>query len=180
MNQTSAFQKYVADNKIMIEYMKDHRQSWYDLATRRGLRIPHKDDIVLISGFVKTAAWILGYVSDRDAQMAEFKIKGFPGNDPEMLMTCDNKTGIVRSGPSSNSARQAYIPNRVNSVPDQCMFLSFYKAKSRFLRPSKIVANAGPHSPQAGEDEEAAGDQAQYSEEDEVDHIPALGSVSQI
>ena len=76
ITHTAAFRGYIDQNKIIPEYMKEHRQSWYDLATQRGFRIPHIDDLVLISGFVKTTGWVQGYLSGRDAQNAEFRIKG--------------------------------------------------------------------------------------------------------
>lgn len=166
----------------MADYMLTNRQSWYDYATKTlQMKHLHKDDIVFISGHVKTATWILGLVGPGQAPGGtRFTIGGVRGDNPQELMVgVVGGQAMVRSGPDSKDIRLANL-KKINEVSDQCIFLSYYKAKTRWIGRSKIEANAGPDElpPDNDESDNVGGSPQAMEETITIEHTPATHSVS--
>ncbi|KAK7686494.1 hypothetical protein QCA50_010092 [Cerrena zonata] len=182
INQTQAFQKQIAHNRVMEDYMRKNRDSWFDFAFKIGWNIQHKDDIVFISGFVKTRTWLLGLVEE-GSNAIDFTIRGQPSDNPQDLMVAINshRKSIVRSGPAFEYLRIMHEPGELNKLSDQCIFLNYYKAKTRWILGTKIEGNAGPDQSPSGNDRfnDDTGVHAQqdFEEEVTVEHLPPRDSL---
>ena len=128
-----------------------HHDSWFDFARVLGHDV-NADDIVLVSGWVKTSQWALAACTNYgrahevtlDATVPSIASAKF-----EINLCEDVKMSVdQRSGP----------PGRIEPVDDgptthdQCLFVKYYKMKKNKFRMKKIVAGAGPQEYPPGRD----------------------------
>ena len=143
------------------EYILDHHPSWYAFATRLGHSL-RADDIVLVSGWVKTSKWALfAYADETRSHTLSLSISsgGMASAHTNLSMSqnvaipkatkCGPKTSaferLRRSSSSSTRSSPASTPAR-----NQCIFLRYYKCRRRGLG----VVTVGQNAP------------AQFAEED--------------
>lgn len=133
---------YVLKNDAFLEYITRHHHSWYELARSRKLSV-NPEDIVLVSGWLKTSEWAMAaLVNEGSSHALSFSADG--------CSVAQARFGVERSSDVEMSAFQRSGPGDVtNKIRDQCLFIRYYKAKYRagplkFLG-MKIVAHAGPH-----------------------------------
>lgn len=147
VSQTTAGRKHIMANDAMPEYMLRNRDNWHRLA--QGMRhAVHKDEIVMISGWVKTRSWVLGLGQKRGTTMIVNGVAADNANEGLRVDSTD-PSSVTRRGPAQFRLQSGQI----NPLRDQCIFLNYYKAKSRIFAPPKLEANAGPHNlPDSNED----------------------------
>ena len=159
----------IISRKKIIDYMRAYFESWVEFANSEhvAIGIP-KEDILLVSGTIKTERWMVGVFQGDDVRAKKTHISGKVGPfaGMELKINAEDRTLPTthsRRGPDAESAaRQVYpmvasggVPERSSEqfqdtsskVPDQCIFIHYWKMRSRrFLLPSgPIKAGAGPH-----------------------------------
>ena len=133
----------VRKNKAFEKYMESHQDSWYQFA----LSLDHdidRDDLVLVSGWVKTSQWALAACTNygRAHEVTlDASVAGVASAKFEIKLCQDVEMSVdQRSGPSRRTKL-----DRQSLPRDQCLFLRYYKAKRRLpFGPKKIVAGSGP------------------------------------
>ncbi len=151
----------------IVNYMRDHFDSWLEFANSRwgiGLR---PEDIVFVSETVKTTEWAVVAFKDDDfrdqegsvsAQFGSFGRGGFSLRMSKQLLP----TSHYRAGPhpplaavtdpnhlhSSEHTPTATSATVSPSDPSQCLFIHYYKMKRRLVKfwgLEPMQASAGPH-----------------------------------
>lgn len=129
-------QQKVLNNHSFRNYIRDNHSSWCTFAAGKG-HVLEDSSIILVSGWVKTSEWALATVNNYGSShsisfsatagaYASSKFQFSTSNDVQMSVT-------QRCGPrrrqkatkTSDSADSEILPC------DQCLFLRYYKLKSR-------------------------------------------------
>lgn len=119
--RSAAFQKYIYN----------HHESWHKLATDRGFDL-RVEDIVLVSGWIKTSGWELATHANRDSSH-EFSLSlGASG------IASANANASFQSHTRVKLLKRAG-PNPATSNKDQCLFLQYYKCSNKGLGATTIV-----------------------------------------
>ncbi|RPD72326.1 hypothetical protein L226DRAFT_546923 [Lentinus tigrinus ALCF2SS1-7] len=141
-------------------YMRAHLTNWCDFANGGHLGIGLQEkDLIFVSGFVKTSVWATAAFQN-NCSSGELLVTGgcfVPSASGEFRVSMSKGTiGSVFSntGPRGRlSTLQAGSEAPTDS--DQCIFLQYYKVKSRKLRlPAVMRAAAGPHEMEYGPDDD--------------------------
>ena len=134
-----------------MKYMMMHLATWYEFANERlGIGLDEKD-IIFVSGFVKTTMWAAAAFSNNNDK-SELLISGgcfVPSASGEFRVSISrgvNASVASRVGPQGRVSTWNDDANRYFKF-DQCIFLNYYKMKSRGMlrRPGVMRAAAGPH-----------------------------------
>ncbi len=140
-------------------YMRTHLASWCDFANGHlGIGL-QEQDLIFVSGFVKTSVWATAAFHN-SCSSAELLVAGgcfVPSASGEFRVSMSKGTNgsvFSRTGPPARlSAPQSGFA-AANDF-DQCVFLQYYKAKRRKWRlPAVMRAAAGPHVLEYGPDED--------------------------
>lgn len=137
-------------------YMRQNLEHWYLFATDR-LGIDLQDsDLIFVYGFTKTTVWAEAAFSSSSAD-GELSISagapslGASGAFSVELSKCQLPITFHRWGPRGRATAERELdalstaPNTsIEDAFDQCIFLNYFKMKSRFRR-RIIRAAAGPH-----------------------------------
>ncbi|KAI1795614.1 hypothetical protein LXA43DRAFT_881508 [Ganoderma leucocontextum] len=150
--------RQIQSKKHIADYMRRSFPQWSELANSRfGLGLKD-EEIVYVSGTIKTTKWALAafhgeYRRKEGSITADFgSLMGIDISvsiSDEMLSSSYYRTGPAREpGPSSAALVPSGEP--VLSAPqercDQCIFLHYYKMKRRLgWKPTPIQAAGGPH-----------------------------------
>ncbi|KAI0334585.1 hypothetical protein GY45DRAFT_1294881 [Cubamyces sp. BRFM 1775] len=127
----------------LSQYILTNHQSWYTFA-RDVFRLDiGEDDIIFVSGSIKTAEWALAAATHR-AREGELSFGGEFGPlakatfsvsaTREMSMSVEHRTGPHSSASVAENEGHAF---------DQCVFLHYYKLKRRKILPPKVIRAAG-------------------------------------
>ncbi|KAH9889000.1 hypothetical protein C8Q73DRAFT_175835 [Cubamyces lactineus] len=144
----------------LTQYILSNHQSWYTFA-RDVFRLDiAEDDIIFVSGSIKTAEWALAAATHR-AREGEVSFGGEFGplakatfsvpTTREMSMSLEHRTGPHSSALVAGNEEPTY---------DQCVFLHYYKLKRRKILAPKVIRAAGgrlpspPCSPRSSPDTE--------------------------
>ncbi len=145
-----AKKEIILPNRGFTRYMRQNYKSWHHFATEiLGLEC-EAEDIVLVHGWTKAASWtVAAFQSEARAQAIRLNgnINLMAGVGLEVAVI--DKSDVIyeqRSGPQPTSAARGPGSSTSSISPprDQCIFLSTYRWKSRFLLPRHIVAHASP------------------------------------
>ena len=132
------------------QYMVEHIDSWYRYAKdRRGLRI-ERQDILFVSGFVKTSIWedVVAFRYRSSSMNVDVGGALAPPGIPVLsasgrfivsMSECRTPEVFHRSGPHGRLEDGADA-----SAHDQCVFLQYISVKPR-LFPFRLRAAGGPH-----------------------------------
>ncbi|KZT00235.1 uncharacterized protein LAESUDRAFT_666522 [Laetiporus sulphureus 93-53] len=156
-------------------YIRTHLRNWHTFAVKRLDLDLSEDDIIFVSGWVKTTAWSLAAFAG-DAKNARITFSadgdGVAGGCWQINEARDaNWAFEYHSGPPSDGVRKNE-ERRINKAAaknenddghrrgkqDQCVFLHYYKLKKRFLCIKSMKAMAEPRSPSPGSDDHDAED----------------------
>lgn len=113
------------------KYIYDHHLSWHKFATKRGydLRV---EDIVLVSGCVKTSGWALAAYSDQESGgsfSVSLSASGLFTFSPNYNTEDKHYAGVQhREGPAAGPS----------SSQDQCVFVQYYKCLPKGLGAARI------------------------------------------
>ena len=127
------------------QYVYNHHMSWQALARGRGLSL-RVEDIVLVSGWFKTAEWSLAAYNSQDSHDFSLSINAngfFSANSSLETEEQDHLGSQQRAGlslsqsPDSTQAAPSALPPRppgpevstTGTPGDQCLFLQYYKCK---------------------------------------------------
>ncbi|GBE78897.1 predicted protein [Sparassis crispa] len=182
-------------SRRMANYMMSNFQSWYEFATEVCEVDVERDDIIFVRGWVKTSEWaVAAFVHEgRAAQLTFSGNFGLTANvnfslsmTKEVSAFPERNTGPRRRLPSSPNpnllpATPQQSSSTVNLAPlDQCVFLHYYKMKTRFFLPPKAInAAAGPYdlSPSGGDEDDHSHSiviDTSSVTSDEVEQVPAI------
>lgn len=152
MSRNAIFRDYTARNYI----------AWHAFARAQGLDVD-PTDLLLVSGYVKTTAWILAAFTERGVTHSIYlSAQGVGGAEAE-VGSLRQTSVIQRDGPKRHQI--AGSPNaetryQTSERCDQCLFLRYYKAQHRLNLPwgpfGKIVAGADPEDDQFSDDTEGS------------------------
>lgn len=145
ISQSSAKQRYISPH-LLSDHVRKHRDRWFRRAREIGYTKILPDDLLLITGFVKTRLWALGAIPSVRREYEydlEIIVKGEMTDDPKELLDMSevSKPCYVRSGPTPHEQRLQSFSKR-NQIWDQAIFLSYLKAKTRLLGPLQVKAYA--------------------------------------
>ena len=134
----SGTQSHTLRNWRFVQYMRQHHASWHEHAFQKGYAVL-PTDIILVSGWVKTSKWALAAFSSQERShdiTFQANVGTFASAQFALSVQGDTLMPIEqRCGPSSASGIAQTTPKK-----DQCLFLRYYKQKSRSPRHPKIVA----------------------------------------
>ena len=134
----------VLRNFAFSRYMKAYHSSWCAFAYGKGYAL-HPSDLVLVYGWLKTSEWALAAFTNQgrtheisfSAEAGAFAAARFGvtyGTDVHVSMQ-------TRAGPRRPPDQQGQEAS--STLPkNQCMFLKYYKQKTRLLRSPKITWEA--------------------------------------
>ena len=132
----------VSRSKAFQDYIQAHHMAWYEFATSRCHLDLRVQDLVLVSGFVKTNEWTLtAYNRRKTTHDLSFKVDtagvtvvnadaGVSFNDSA------NDSPLHRSGPQhtakTSGSKDSPLTKQNSPHPvNQCVFLQYYKCKPR-------------------------------------------------
>ena len=181
----SGFLHSVDTSTKFVEYIKNHQKSWWE-AVKSELSVK-ENDIILISGVVKTSTWSMASFVERGTDH-EINLLSQVGPIAQagatMQIQNSNSTSFCREGPKDrieklNPGTAQNTPgvstttlSSVSAFPkDQDIFIHYYKVKYRILGFTKIAAS-GPDAElpdDESNDQDTSAPQAGEGEEQEVD-----------
>lgn len=146
--------RLVRRNDRFFDYVRQHHKSWFEFARSLGLDVK-PEDIILVSGWLKTTEWAVAAV------LAEGKAHAFSLNVDPGSSIVQARLDIEHSTNHKLSTSHRKGPNKITARRrDQCLFLRYYKAKYRFARfkflGMKIVAAAEPQPDDPHHDSEGS------------------------
>lgn len=141
---------YVHNNKFWRDYTLAHHDSWYEFATEVQGHILKPEDLILVTGFLKTTKWALASIENhgksssvslsvdvKDIARAYFNVERSENTESAI---------IQRHGPAQGSKTATPLPC------DQCLFLRYYKVKRRRPFPKYLAAGAEPRDDRTFDD----------------------------
>lgn len=128
-------------NTAFTKYVSDHHASWVRFAQQDRCLDLQPEDIVLVTGTVKTSSWTVAALYRRGTEQS-LSLGGEGGPLGQARL------GIERSHDFGVSAIQRNGPRDAtqSSTRDQCLFIQYYKAKYRRFLPMAITAHAEPRA----------------------------------
>ena len=176
MLKRPAHRTYIGCRLHIQKYMQKHLSRWCDFANETlGIGLQEKD-IVFVSGFTKTTVWAEAAFSNSSAD-GELVISGgcfVPSASGEFRVSLSHSTAptvFAREGPLDRLL-DSKEDSEALEMYDQCIFLNYYKMKSRrpWRRGGVMRAAAGPHSlsSDSGDDDDVAGATMPSSDEDSI------------
>ncbi|KAH9839021.1 uncharacterized protein C8Q71DRAFT_747171 [Rhodofomes roseus] len=137
-------------NSLIPKYMGRNHAYWYEFATERAQLDLKQEDIILISGWIKTARWAVAAFVEGGREV-ELSFGAGQASLADASFSVTTTQGVSRSwhqhsGPDTDEETTAGSSSVSRSVQDQCVFLHFYKSKRRLggilpkLLPMKIAA----------------------------------------
>ncbi|KAI0749240.1 hypothetical protein C8Q80DRAFT_1218489 [Daedaleopsis nitida] len=157
------------DCRLRIKaYMLEHFSRWYEFANSTlGIGLQDKE-ILFVSGFIKTADWAEAAFHSKGTSGELSITGGFQPIAPVSagfsvsMLRCESPALFYRSGPTralapatTSSSSSQNGPASTTETFDQCVFLHYYKMKSRRLWPTIRAAAEPQDLPQCREDHQA-------------------------
>ena len=128
----------VSRSAAFQQYIYTHHMAWHAFARRRGVHVKVQD-IVLVSGFIKTTEWALAaYDNQEAAHDFSLSINASSIFSAESSFSHEEKTHVGlrhRAGPrpfAASSPRDSPASETSSAPPhNQCVFLQYYKCRPR-------------------------------------------------
>lgn len=182
----------------LIRYIRANHSEWINFITN-GLDLVHpREDIIFVSGTIKTTEWAVGAFSNYEHEGSfDITFNAGPWASASSGFKVSTSTSVNvqhREGPSpaithrpnAPQITQGYETEGLDAMPyNQTVFLHYYKLKNRtFLWPKVMKAAAGPDNLpmyDGDEDEGGVAVRAEYDNaEPEVERVPSLSKVSRL
>ena len=149
--QDDADRDFVLDNWDWVDYMYKNHASWYRFA-KESLRLRvEKEKLILIRGRIRASRWLLTSFSGRD-EVLQFEFAGgipycggcgatYGQSNDTFHSPTSRRSSIFETDYNSNLSDTNRDDEWVD-VPQDCVFISSYRAKYRIRsgRPKKITA----------------------------------------
>ncbi|GBE87064.1 predicted protein [Sparassis crispa] len=157
----------------LTNYIRKNHNSWYDHTIGHlDLKVP-REDIVFVTGWVKTAEWAMAAFV-QGGRSAQLTLSGSFGSNGAFLSSGISSDISVspayKMGPSDaiqqSSSVQGSSAHRHSVKRNQCIFLRYYKTKRRFLRTYVMQGAAEPRDPSSPRDDD--------NSDIEVEHVPSV------
>lgn len=138
-------QETVSRSTALQEYIYKYHASWHDFARRRGFSVK-AEEIVLVSGWFKTSGWAIATYASRE-NSNEFSLSasasGITSANVGFSFKNKNRVGLQkRAGPHPSAAstvKKSPMDEKESQRPsDQCLFLQYYKCRTRAFGPTTI------------------------------------------
>lgn len=127
------------------QYILRHHASWHAFATSKG-HILSPSSIILVSGWLKTREWALAtFASHGRAHEISFSASAgsYASANFDIASTRNVHMSVEQRAGPSQRARYASAEAGEETLPcDQCLFLRYYKMKTRILGRSKVLVQA--------------------------------------
>lgn len=180
----------------LIRYIRTNHSEWLEFITNELDYVLQREDIIFISGTVKTTEWAVGAFFNHEhegsfdvtfnagpwaSSSAGFKISS---NTSVNVQHREGPSLAIARGPNAPPITQGHETEGFDAVPyNQTVFLHYYKVKNRtFLWPKVLKAAAGPDDLPTDEGDEDEGGVAVRVEHDsaepEVERVPSLPKVN--
>ena len=178
-----AHKMFLDCDRIIVEYIDRHLTSWSNFANGHLGMTLQDEDFIFVSGHTKTPVWTVAAFSDKRST-GQLVISGgaapaIVGLQVKMEHAVDTSVPF-RTGPLDRMS--AWKDDSVTpEIYDQCIFLNFFKMKTRRWRVPKILrAAAGYHQlpDDFDSDDEATSDGRQYSTENYAGGSELVNAVS--
>lgn len=138
----------------LASYIMQNHKSWLDHATETlGVDV-REEDVVMVRGWTKAREW--NSAAFFEGQAARLAFGGGPGSLAQAAFALDVPPGGCMSGQWAQRAAPHAAPR---AHPDQCVFIQYYKLKSRPPAVSGVIkSGARPRgiTPPSDEDSEAS------------------------
>ncbi|KAL4252416.1 hypothetical protein ABKN59_004879 [Abortiporus biennis] len=150
--------------RLFVDYIKAYHEAWCTLAADRFALISHPEDIILVRGWVKTAAFTVAAITHKEIDTIStmrYQWSTIPRERPRFwCFSPPIHSSPLGSESSTEDIRRSPLPEveptdptlypfqEIPKLRDQCIFLSFYKLKRGGILPERIVA----YAPSDGED----------------------------
>ncbi|GJE89856.1 Zn(II)2Cys6 transcription factor [Phanerochaete sordida] len=167
---------HVQSNARIREYVRLFHAFWHAFAVAQGREIA-PEDIVLVTGWLKTSEWALAAISNHGSSHAiSFSASGgVAGAEFGVEHSTSAEMSVTqRSGPKL--AAGASADAGMHAKRDQCLFVKYYKVKYRRFLPLKITAMAQPRDMDHEEDFPPSDSSTLSLDNDtdvEVEHFPS-------
>ena len=185
MLKKPAHRTYLNCNLRIRKYMREHISSWCAFANEKleiGLK---EEDIIFVSGHTKTPVWAeaaFGHSTTSGELIIAGGIPSASGEFRVFMSRAIDASVFSRTGPLDRALMWAKDPEQelpVDSAYDQCIFLNYYKTKSRAWWRSAIRAAAGDHVlPDNGDSDGMLGTVASSSSDNKFDTQDEVEKVS--
>ena len=132
-----------AQPKAFRHYIKKHHHSWYEFARRQGHDVQVLD-LVLVYGWVKTSRWALAtFASEDGARDISFSATadGFPSARFDVA-TCSSANKLVEQRAVTTLQTPSLVGGREDRPVNQCLFLRYYKTRTRAVAASQLHVQA--------------------------------------
>ena len=150
--------EYVQYDTDWINCIARHHKAWYEFTTETRRCCIQREDLIVVSGWIKADRWalrcfqskgessqfsIVGTVpymglSGRAGHSAQYSNSGIPRYSPKFMH--NQPPSSSNSVETSASASRGSLQEQV--LPSDCVFLSAYIVKRRFIKPHKVKAAA--------------------------------------
>lgn len=130
--------QYFITGHTLRRYIYEHYISWCDFARHAGFDLT-VEDIIFVSGWVKTSRWALSTISHTKSEAISLRLssQGFSGPTFTLASTkgvpvsVDQRFGPQRSMPQRIPSPNTDIVRSSTLSQDQTIFLRYYKVKRR-------------------------------------------------
>ncbi|OBZ73114.1 hypothetical protein A0H81_06652 [Grifola frondosa] len=182
------------------DYMRLQHSHWFTFARDvMGLE-KQEEDLIFVSGHVKTAEWLLIAEYTSSSREGELSFTGTVGpsasanaslsmshsvsmsvqyrpGPPKALSICPDSSISVAANNSAGDDTPASASEKSNF--DQCIFLNYYKLKTRRFRAPKIIeAAAGTHEqPRSDDDNDKDSPASISSSDDSFEEVPVCNKM---
>lgn len=171
--QDPATRTRLHEDRAVVDYMQQNFDSWYHFATETLRMRPNQNDIIFVRGWLKTTRWAVAAFS-QGGQSGTLTFNLNPVSpasvslnisvSKDVTVSHQHRVGPLHQAPSAS--RLAITEDGPNSQSpfhseqrcDQCIFLHYYKMRSRFWRPRVIKAASGPQDMQDFSDDDFSPD----------------------
>ena len=139
----------VERNDIFRRYIAENYMAWHAFARSRN-RDVDPTDLLLVSGHVKTTAWVLAAFMEQGVKHSVYLSAQGVGVAEAGIGSFRQTSVIQRNGPKRDRHATPIDPTgqSAGDACDQCLFLRYYKVERRFKISwdplKKIVAAAEP------------------------------------
>ncbi|KAH9932551.1 uncharacterized protein B0H18DRAFT_871263 [Fomitopsis serialis] len=122
-------------NSLVPKFIGRNHAYWYEFATEKAQLDLKQQDIILVSGWVKTARWAVAAFVDGGREVeVSFRAGQATLADASFSLTATQSTSRSwhqHSGPVLDESFDEGSSSMARRTQDQCVFLHFYKSKRR-------------------------------------------------
>lgn len=180
MLKSEAHAEAIYDNRALKKYIVRHHHTWHAYVRNDLLQDIKPEDIVVVSGWVKTEAdWVVAAFSNASTSSSG-PIEAHAGGAAGLKAEGSHMSSVT--GPKMHRhgeryLRNASVPSSADAKRDQSIFVRRYKLRRRFIVLRKVVAGAGYHRfPDPGDGRGASGEEGIMEREvEDIDEAGILG-----